>query len=197
MKNKFLIFGFCFLAGLLFSLPALAYTYSRTPSGYTIYNPVNFFVEAESYEQMKAELCWSIDFTQWRVVARGVDLGLTYSESVPSSTLSHNFLLNLPVKTYLEVWFQCFIGEGGDDGWWQEYLESLPFSEPIFEIVEAPAPPPAVGYFPSDFATNTLAYIGYLISDLSVPIYILIGFMLAVWLIDYLLGLFTQKRKEK
>jgi hypothetical protein len=48
---------------------------------------------------------------------------------------------------------------------------------------------------PSDFAEKSLAYVGGLITDLATPIYILVGILLAMFLIEFILGLFSRKRK--
>jgi hypothetical protein len=182
-----LVFGFLF-----FSLPVFATGYTRTPAGFTIYNPVEFRLFGDSYEDMKNGFCQSTDFTKWRVIVRTMEDAPISSEEVESSVLDYTFSFTLPLGNYLRVSYYCLVGE---DYWiWQD-LENY-FGPPIFEVVEAPAPPPA-GYFSFDFATNTLAYVGGLFTDLSTPIYILIGITLGMWLIDYLLGLFAQKRKQK
>lgn len=50
---------------------------------------------------------------------------------------------------------------------------------------------------PEDFATSSLAYIGGLITDLSTPIYILVGITLAMWIINFVVGLFTRRARAR
>jgi hypothetical protein len=50
---------------------------------------------------------------------------------------------------------------------------------------------------PADFASTSLAYIGTLITDLSTPIYILIGISLGMWVINYVVGLFTRRGRAR
>jgi len=50
---------------------------------------------------------------------------------------------------------------------------------------------------PSDFASATLAYVGNLITDLAVPIYIIIGIVLGMWIINFIVGLFTRRARAR
>lgn len=50
---------------------------------------------------------------------------------------------------------------------------------------------------PADFATATLAYIGNLFTDLATPIYILIGIALGMWIINFVVGLFTRRGRAR
>jgi len=50
---------------------------------------------------------------------------------------------------------------------------------------------------PTDFATNSLAYIGTLITDLASPIYIVVGLALGMWVINFIVGLFTRRARAR
>lgn len=50
---------------------------------------------------------------------------------------------------------------------------------------------------PADFATATLAYIGTLFTDLATPIYILVGLALGMWIINFVVGMFTRRARAR
>jgi hypothetical protein len=50
---------------------------------------------------------------------------------------------------------------------------------------------------PADFATSSLAYVGGLITDLSVPIYLLVGITLGMWIINFVVGLFGRRSRAR
>lgn len=55
----------------------------------------------------------------------------------------------------------------------------------------------AVFTLPADFASSTLAYIGSFFTDLATPIYIVIGLALAMWVINFVIGLFTRRARAR
>jgi len=194
MKAKILILGLLFSAGLLFSLPVFAYTYTRTPSGDTIFNPVYFFVSANSYEEMKNELCVfqgsGREFERWRVSLLHTGNQMIYSYWVASSTISQNFLIPLPLAVYDRVYYQCQTYDIG--------LLQKPF-EYGFEVIEAP-PPPVGGNIitmPAGFATSALAYAGQIFTDTSSLILIGIGLLIAFWVVNKILVLTNVLEKAK
>jgi hypothetical protein len=56
---------------------------------------------------------------------------------------------------------------------------------------------PILFTLPADFASTSLAYVGSLVTDLSVPIYIIIGISLGMWIINYVVGLFSRRARAR
>jgi hypothetical protein len=198
MKKNYFIFSLPVFGLLLFSLPVFGtINYSRTPSGYTISNPINFSVSVDTIEEFFFPNPVPPLTNFWGFYALclspATDCDPYWEGSVfgcyATTTLSVSENVNLPPAKYEAIlpiaWTDEDCTEPIDSGW--SFEENA--AEGIFEVVG--------GWFSTDFASNTLAYIGNLFTDLSVPIYILIGIMLGMWLIDYLLGIFARKRKLK
>jgi hypothetical protein len=187
MKKNYLIFSLVF-GLLLFSLPAFGeIIYNRTPSGYTIQNPINFSISLDVGDIPAGREYWHLSANEhesadWVVL----------TPCFASTTLSANENISLPILAegdyYWAVYIRSWDNDTCEGGNSQTNLGDGGF------VVEE-ATPATGGWFSTDFASNTLAYIGNLFTDLSVPIYILIGIMLGMWLIDYLLGIFARKRK--
>ncbi len=174
---------------MFFCSPVLAdYTYQRVPAGTEISNPVTFSVTHEANDFGCDE---EAGFNYWRLkYYRGVE-NFELSIWVASSTLSYDFVENLPVDFYWKVTFGC-----SADGVNENQEGTDVEAEAGFEVIENEQPP---GFFnlPADFASSSLAYIGTLFTDLSVPIYILIGFSLFFWVGNWVIGKFRDTSKEK
>lgn len=171
MKNKILVFTIL-LVMFLFPFSVLgAVDYLRTPSGYTISNPVSFSVSADNYEELKS-LCYDNDFAFWGVLTRDLEFNPFYSDLVASSTLSDIFEMTLNFRKYLEVEFVCYNEAQGQIG---DYKLEQNGVEGIFEVVESPP-------YEGDFITittssvaSTTAYIGDLIGSISGLLWLIIG----------------------
>jgi hypothetical protein len=184
MRFKKIVFGLCFSAGLLFSLPAFAFTYSRTPADYTISNPVNFSMSGATYEEIN-DACGDHGFAFWRLTIYSNEFDETSTDIFASSTFNFNLSLTLPINEYVEVLFVCLDSEEMYAGAF--FFEGEGFPEPpiMFEVV-AGAPAVAGGNIitlPADFATSALAYAGQLFTDLSTIILLLIGLPIGFWVI--------------
>ncbi len=65
----------------------------------------------------------------------------------------------------------------------------------IISGVYTDAPTGVLFGIPSNFAQMTTSYIGELINDLSPALYILIGIIIGMWIINYIVGLFRKVKK--
>jgi hypothetical protein len=193
MKIKILIFGLFFLAGLLFSMPVFAYTYTRTPAGYNSYNPVTLYLNA-SYEEIKT-ICGCSDFNVARFKFSKDVGGEISSQWYASTTLEKIWTESHPLGGYGSVTLQCsidpnqppFICGGGSlaQGTWN------------IGLPPPPPPPPPIITLPTNMATSMLAYAGQSFSDLAPLLLIGIGLMLAFWLISNALRLTNILDKTK
>lgn len=50
---------------------------------------------------------------------------------------------------------------------------------------------------PTDFVTNSTAYIGQVMTDASPVLTLIVGISLAIYVINWLVGLFTRRAKAK
>lgn len=204
MKVKIFILGLLFLAGLLFSMPAFAYTYERTPLGYDVFNPIGVYFQG-SYAEVK-DMTWGYDFSYWRIrIGKrvGMDRTWVYSPYYASTTtgVGINSYLNpdlgiwntIEIETYTSIYINI------------AYFEFEKNNSPsgLLNIVEAPPPPPPpstggnIITIPADFATSALAYAGNTFSSVAPLILIGIGLMLAFWLISNALRLTNILDKTK
>jgi hypothetical protein len=191
MKLKFLIFGLLFSAGLLFSLPAFAYTYQRTPAGYNTYNPVSFILNATTANELgliPSSLSWKLGVRRYEP-----PFYIYITGCLATSTLSANETITLALEEYRYVqvlgWSASDCSGSGSDG---ITLEGA------FEVGEAP--PPTGGNIitmPAGFATSALAYAGQLFTDTSSLILIGIGLIIAFWIINKILVVSNVLEKVK
>jgi hypothetical protein len=192
MKKNHLIFILVF-SFLFFSLPVFAFTYTRTPAGILIQNPVNFRIQANSYEDMRIKVCEYNQFNAWGfIIFSGSNFYET--ESVASSTLDHSFPLNLPYQNYTRVYAVCFRTLGG------VYWKSLEYNNgnTIFQVI--PPPPPQIFGYPSDFNKNFSAsvfgFTSQILYDLRVIFYILVGLALGMGIILFIVDLFEDRNRK-
>jgi len=198
MKIKSLIFGLLFSAGLLFSMPVFAYTYTRTPAGAEVNLPLTFSVSFDDWEDTGC-IYSGAEFWGIKLNTNGIDTPPDQiSEFISSSTLSFDFIFFNPAMVdplgYAEVLLFCSV-----DG--EEILGySIIFEEgtPAFKVVEAPASTGGnIITLPEGMATSMLAYAGQSFSDLAPLLLIGIGLMLAFWLISNALRLTNILDKTK
>jgi hypothetical protein len=180
LKIALIFSAILIVAGLLFASPAFgAVSYSRTPAGYTIQNPVSFYVSLDTYE----EVCTEVGYQNFWGIAWVGSAGEGSSGSlVASTTLSYDFNENLPIGEYTIIQGICW-GEDLEDPYGFDYAYLENGGDTIFEVV---APPPAGGNIitlPEDFGTGFLAFAGTLFTDLLPLILIAIGLPLAFWVV--------------
>jgi hypothetical protein len=189
MKIKILIFGLFFLAGLLFSMPVFAYTYTRTPAGYTIQNPVSFDVLFDEAWEGGDGQCQDDD-TNWTIeITNDEDIILEY---LASSTKTYVFETSLPTGVYRGVVVWCY------PSLTRAVILEGDFFTDIFEVVSAPEGTGGnIITLPTNMATSMLAYAGQSFSDLAPLLLIGIGLMLAFWLISNALRLTNILDKTK
>lgn len=184
-------FTILILAGLL--LPAFcfgAFTYSRTPSGYTISNPLNFNVSFDT----KEELCEGIypyeNTTHWRIGVRDNSHNWFLSEIYLIENKNLVWNTQLPLGEYIRVSALC-----SDDGITFNYGHRFEDNNenPVFEMVEAEAPAGGIWTIPSDFLSTTTAYIGDTFSGIWTLIALVIGLPLSFWAIKKVIALVKVK----
>lgn len=109
MKKPFLTISIL-TAGFLI-VPAFclgAVTYLRTPAGYTIQNPVSFEVTFDTEEDFLAECPYPGFQNYWGLYFTYGETGELWTIALASTTLSYNFILNLPIADdYLTVSGMC------------------------------------------------------------------------------------------
>ncbi len=165
--------------GFLVSNAFGAVIYERTPTGYTIFNPITFSVSVDSFE----ELNLSGNNPFWGIVLRN-DLGcVAVSQNCVSiDTLSLNLTENFPQQAYKQVVVYGGPACGSCDYFYETGI--ILETDYPFEII-APPPPPEYNILPvgSDFVSGLLAYAGRLFTDLAPAVGLLIGFAIAFWFI--------------
>lgn len=158
------------LVGVLFPVLAFAQiSYSRSPSGYTITNPVSFSIGGVF------EFLPPVD-TGWKVGLYKAIVGKVYesdcfttTDGIYTETLSSGEYVRVELSYYTDG--GCAIFDGALD---LEYNAG----NPIFEI-PTPLPPAKYIPLPDDLNTSILATIGELFTDLS-PLVASIGIGLPV-----------------
>jgi hypothetical protein len=186
MKKTFII---SILAGLL--LPAFVFaSYSRNPSGYTIYNPVEFLAEP---------VCGSSAYF-WQMEIRNMGNENFYSGCYALGEIK-SFQMNLPLGVYKRVTglckedIDCLIGAGD-----YSFEQSENYQDPIFEVVETPVEAPSGGILtiPSNFIAGTMAYTQELFAGSGVwpLVALVIGLPLGFWFIKKVIDLKNEKAKK-
>lgn len=193
MKKYSLIFTL--LLAMFFLLPASvfgAYTYTRSPAGFTITSPVSFDTSFDDFQDIGCDPdrnYWSLSVYDDNEPEPNRYTG----NYVASTTQSNNFVLTLPVGNYVEVMFECSFSGEWEDTNQGNTIEWIPF-ETIFEVVAGGGGGGLAFTMPTNFATGTIAYVGALFTDLSLPIYILIGFSVFFLVGNWLFEKFKEKK---
>jgi hypothetical protein len=184
MFKKFDLIDYLILiTAILFPFYCLgAISYERNPSGFKISNPVSF----EISNKVDSGGFWNLYFQDDEIPE------FNSTDCVVASETSHTFIENLPLSRYYEVGIHCWEGENCsepmksclDEEGSQPVLERT--GDWIFEVVEAKKP--FMIDFTSDIATESLAFIGRLFTDLSPVVILIIGLPLAFWGIGKIIG---------
>lgn len=176
MSKKLFILslGILLLPSLVFS----AVDYSRNPSGYTISNPISFYVSFDDFNEICDE-----SWTWWSfyILSEHPEnpQDIFSEDLVVPTTKNHTFVETLPLGIYTELKTACcgIIDEflecedWGVDG---EPFEYVPWTEGgIFDVVEAPI----FTYLeiPAEMPADMLAYAGAFFTDLSLLIVLSVG----------------------
>ena len=180
------------LIGLLFAGTAFAIepSYERTPTGYTITNPVSFEVSPNDY-------CDSYEnpFYRLKISDQFDVVPPHWTDSISCSVPTHDFVETLELGEYMDVRFYCVDSENGIYD--TVMLESIDGSTPIFEVVEGEPEPEPVFIFPdvSDFTTGAVSQIGIVFTDLAVPLTTIFGLGLALnYILPKVIGILKIKR---
>lgn len=189
MKKYILLISFLAVFGLS-GVASASYTYSRSPAGDIIQNPVSITIHFDSIADTGCDIIndhfWDIEF--------GSSTFNFYPPAVSLSTLDYTFVADVPITQYNTLSMMCGgngNGSGGIDlegGGGDLVPTGLQFENgsPAFEVVN----PPSGGFIPSDFASSVFAYIGSFFSVLSTPVYILIGIGLGLFIVEFIIALF-------
>jgi hypothetical protein len=199
MKFKIFIFGLFFLAGLLLSVPVFAMiTYSRTPTGYNTYNPVDFTITADTLEDLFPEGALSV--FSWQIFVKN-NVEDKLGNCRLSSELGGGGLLEFDIPTnveYVEVYGYPFLACVGDiiegvilEGEKGGSIAFVVGEEPVAPE-ESPSTTPIIT-LPTNMATSMLAYAGQLFTDLSTLLLVLIGLPLGFWVVRKVLSLVKAK----
>lgn len=183
------------LAGLL--LPAFcfgAYSYERTPSGFTIENPVSFEISFDDYDVDTG--CVGYDY--W---AMSLSTGGGVSEDyepltfLASTTKNHTWTqfapmstppeADLPVRTYISVDFACSPVEIPT---YEDWINGVYIGD-NFEVVEGEEEAGFISGINTDFLASTTAYVGETFTDLWTLIALVMGLPLGFWGIKKVIGL--------
>jgi hypothetical protein len=171
-----LTLGFVLLPTLVLG----AVGYERTPSGYTISNPVSFAITGVFEEHPTA--------LSWKIYTSGAEV--FWSDCV--STTSETIVTDLNLGEYTAITLIWYEYESCSAGGFPDTLE-YNAGEPIFEVVEEEPPVTPFIEIGTDFVGNILAYIGDLVTGIGPLLYFVIGAPLAFWAVRKVIGL-TPKR---
>jgi hypothetical protein len=195
MIKKFLLIGL-FIALLLPMKTALGVvTYSRSPAGYTIQNPVSFDV---SFDDYYTDTGCSEGYDYWGIYIEDVDTS-SYMSQTPhpsSTTLNQIFILNLPANVYNRLDFVCEEHEF-DEGTNTGYPIESNGGEPIFEVVEAVAPTGGFLTLPTSTISDLQAQIGQLVTDSSLIWILAIALPLGFWIIYKMIDTGSKVGRKK
>jgi len=197
--KKIFIFSLAFLLVPFFVSGAV--TYERTPSGYTIENPVSFDVAVDSFSDL---VCPEGYQNYWEIYLwTGAEEGQAFERAYgcnASSTLSQYEEDTLPVGDYTSVDINCY--DTLEDCEADPYcstscssginLEGVSYPEILFEVVEGETSGEIVT-INSGFISGFLDYIGQLFSDLKYLIILIIGLPLAFWVVKRVVEVFREK----
>ncbi|MCJ7619395.1 MAG: hypothetical protein MUP64_04150 [Anaerolineae bacterium] len=195
MKKNLLIFILVFSFALLFSAPAFAYTYSRTPAGSIILRPVTFNVGIQ--QDTCVDGVWAL-YSYYNGINPNDPTNQYFTGGwTASSTLNKTFVLNLPYGDYEAVAVFC------SSPWGIKYVfEGVKNSGvTIFSVVaQLPPPPPQIFGYVSNFNTNfsesVFNFGSQLLADLRVVLYILIGLALGMGIIIFILNFFEDRKTK-
>lgn len=183
MRKNFIIFSILFTGILL--LPVFVFgatSYLRTPSGYTISDPISFFVSWENFH----DICWQGD-NVWGLAYEKKDWTSIYSECISSDINSYTFIENLPLTEYVRVGIVCGVDVCNKNSF-SNPLEYIPYFQTIFKII-----PPPLLTLPENAISNSVAYIGDLINSISVFIWLFIGVPLGFVVIKKIIKIMPKK----
>lgn len=151
---------------LLPSLVFGAVSYSRNPSGYTIFNPVSFQISFDDFSEFDCDEEYSDFWTIYIYSEFPENPQEIWGDWILPTTKSHTFVETLPLGKYTEIKPACcsvLEDECYDTD--PELEKEEWYLGGIFEIVEAPA----FIYLeiPDEMPTDMLAYAGAFFTDLS------------------------------
>lgn len=185
MIKKFLLISLFIVLLLPIKSVLGAITYSRSPAGFSIQNPISFDV---SFDTWDGTFCDIYEADGWSL-RYGQPAGDIYSVILPTSTLAYDFVENLPLSTYMSVTFACYQGEVlVGEGMTLEFDGG----ENLFEVVGAGG---AFFTLPTSTLTNLQANIGQLVTDTSLLWILAIALPLGFWLISKIIRIFTKRVK--
>lgn len=198
LQNKIGCFIAVFVAGfLLFAMPALAeVSYTRTPAGVNPNYPVSF-----NLTNVVPNYCSEFDY-YGIYISSGMNEYLS-EPFIATSTISGDFnhfgifgdtgtTSTLPIGfVSSQVALACSDFEYPTEAQYSNPSYQLETSFTITEYV-APA---GLGWFPASLVASTLVVVGDFVLDSSQIIFLIIGLALAIFVINWLLGLFVFKKK--
>lgn len=163
-----------------------AVSYERTPSGYTIENPVSFYISFDDY----SEICDIEEFDWWSVYIYSEhpenEQEIFSEDRIVPTTKSHTFVETLPLGIYTEIKPACCDIEECYDT--DPELEKEEWTlGGIFEVVEIPV----LSYLtiPAQLPADMLAYSGNLFTDLGLLITMTAGLPIGFKVIKKIIAL--------
>ena len=184
MKKLFLTISI--LAGLIFSYGvSAAISYERSPAGSQITSPVSFEISFDDF----SEICPDQESNYYGIGTDSVET----QGIIASTTLSHVFVLDMPLGGNDDIYSECSIVQGiaGEFG---IFLEQ---GSPAFEILYAASNPLASFAIGEDFNIGIFDYVKAFFSDLRNIIFLLIGLPLGIWIANIVIGFFGKLRGKK
>jgi hypothetical protein len=190
-KNFTKILFLVLVAGFFMPVFCLATSYTRSPTGATITNPVSFDMSFDDFNidtgcnSEYGQNYWGVQV--WRYWFESPEWFV--SEFVPSSTLSNVFSIILPLGSYIKVSFSCSVDgiNQNIDGTQLEYNDG----PPIFEILS-----PSTSIITISSISGILEYATRLFTDLQLLVWLAIGLPVGFWIINKAIILVVKRTKK-
>lgn len=199
-KIKLLVYSLLLPVGLLLGSTVFgATTYSRSPAGASITSPVSFDITLNTFNEVFGGCFGDKNYWGISVYDHGNEIEY-YSDAISSTTLSHIFVMNLPVADDYNYVTGVCSGDNvlsGSDNWYHAFEGTNSGGATIFAIVN---PPAGLGYkivtTNSNFASSTLAIVGRLFTDISPMTYAWIGLVVGFLIIEKAISMVVKKKKR-
>jgi hypothetical protein len=199
-KIKLLVYSLLLPVGLLVGSTVFgATTYNRSPAGASITSPVSFNITLDTFNGVFGGCFGDKNYWGISVYDHGNEIEY-YSEAVSSTTLSHIFVMTLPVADDYNYVTGVCSGDNvlsGTDNWYHSFEGTSSNGATIFAVIN---PPAGLGYkivtTKSGFASSTLAIAGRLFTDISPMTFAWIGLVVGFLVIEKAIAMVVKKKNR-